>query len=433
MNDDRRQQSPDFAARHFRWNFSVLLIDACGYFAGLTFFDSNTVVPVLLARLGAQDWLIGLSRLIQTLGFTLPALIAAHYIHDRPNHKSFLLVCAIFARLGIFCLPPLLLVYGATRPDVVLAGFVAAYAVFWLMDGACAVSWFDIVAKCIPIRWRGRFFGVMQMGNGLLAMGAGYIVSVVLRPGGFPFPANFALLAAFWCAGGVVSQGALFLIREPDGAIAQIASARPSLAEYLRRVVPLLKENPRIRRLLVTRLLLDASGLASPFYVLFAQRDLHVSLRMVGIYAVCQSLGKVCTGPLWGWITDHRSPATGLRSVAVAVALAPMAAVLAAHGPAWVMFAVFFLVGAVQDGVWIAANNVLLESVDEAKRPLAIGVASVCLTPSAGYGLIGGILTGVAGYPTVFGLTLVLTAAGVVGVFGLPARPTLQSQIPNAQ
>src|SRR5258708_18909117 len=93
---DSAQGAATFAAIHFRRNFIVLLIDACAFFAGLAFFDSTTVLPVLLSKLGASDWQIGLTRLIQTLGFTLPSLVAAHYIHGRANHRSFLLkVCLI--------------------------------------------------------------------------------------------------------------------------------------------------------------------------------------------------------------------------------------------------------------------------------------------------------------------------------------------------
>src|SRR5207237_597220 len=85
---DSTQRAAAFAALHFRRNFAVLLVDACAFFAGLAFFDSTTVLPVLLAKVGAADWQIGLTRLIQTLGFTLPAVLAAHYIHGRATHRG---------------------------------------------------------------------------------------------------------------------------------------------------------------------------------------------------------------------------------------------------------------------------------------------------------------------------------------------------------
>src|SRR5262249_7315967 len=149
-------------ALHFRWNFGVLLIDASAFFMGLAFFDSTTVLPVLLSKLGAANWQIGLTRFIQTLGFTLPSLLGAHYIHGLANHKSYLLrVCAV-ARAAFLLLPIILIQSGERRPAVALAILLAVYSILWLGDGAGAVSWFDIVAKTIPLRVRGRFFGAMQ-------------------------------------------------------------------------------------------------------------------------------------------------------------------------------------------------------------------------------------------------------------------------------
>src|SRR5229473_1413662 len=108
-SQDTVQRAAAFAALHFRRNFAVLLIDACAFFAGLAFFDATTVLPVLLAKLGAQDWQIGFTRLVQTLGFTLPALLAAHRIHGRARHKSFMLTATSVGRIGLLTLPPVLL------------------------------------------------------------------------------------------------------------------------------------------------------------------------------------------------------------------------------------------------------------------------------------------------------------------------------------
>src|SRR2546421_3912635 len=99
------ERAASFAARHFRWNLTVILLDACGYFLGLSFFEPSTVLPVLMTRLGAADWQVGLMRLVQTLGITLPALFAAHYIHGMAYHKRFLFTTALIGRIGILALP----------------------------------------------------------------------------------------------------------------------------------------------------------------------------------------------------------------------------------------------------------------------------------------------------------------------------------------
>src|SRR3712207_8550462 len=60
--------------------------------------------------------------------------------------RSLVTVCAI-GRAGLLALLPILLLWGSSRPGWVLAAFFVVYALFWAMDGACQVSWLDIIAK----------------------------------------------------------------------------------------------------------------------------------------------------------------------------------------------------------------------------------------------------------------------------------------------
>lgn len=395
------------------------------FFSGLAFFDGNTVLPVFLARLGAADWIVGLTRLIQTLGYTLPALISAHHIHGRPRHKSYLLLTCYLSRIGLFTLPPVFLLCARGHPTFVLVWLLCVLGVFWTLDGACAVSWYDIVAKTIPARVRGRFFGLMQTLGGIAGILVGKAVATILAPGGLRFPANFAVLAGGWCVGIIGSQIGLHLLREPEGDVEPIEE-RPSFVEYVRQAPALLRRSPGVVRILVARLVLDGTGMAAPFYVLFATRDLRISLATVGLYQLLQSAGRVSTGPLWGWISDRWSPVIGLRIIAVFTACVPALALAAGHGAAWVFPVVFFVLGAIQDGLWMVTTNALLETVGERDRPLAIGVLSLGQTPVALYGPLGGLIAEATSYATGFGVALCFGIAGTLLV--LRIRPPSRSQ-----
>jgi len=407
------------AARNLPWNFTVLVIDAVAFFAGLAFFDGATVVPLLLARLQAPDWVIGLTRLVQTLGFTLPALLAAHAIHGRARHKAFLLLTSSAGRAGLLTLPPALLLWAESRPGLVLAWFFVVISVFWLLDGGCAVSWFDIIAKTIPARVRGRFFGVMQALSGLCGMAAAVLATRILNSPAFPYPAHFAVLAACWCLGVIVSSAALFLIREPDG-LAD-AEEKPRFGAYLRMAAPLIRANPRLGRLILARVALDGAAMATPFYVLFAQRDLGLGIGAVASYMVAKSVGGVAAGPLWGVASDRFGPHVALRMVALAVAGVPILALASAAGIPWLLPAAFFLMGAGQDGLWMVGSSTLLESVEPRDRPFAVGVFSLCQTPGALYGVAGGLLAQATSYPVVFACAAALALLGLALTLGIRA------------
>jgi MFS family permease len=133
-------------------------------------------------------------------------------------------------------------------------------------------------------------------------------------------------------------------------------------------------------------------------------------------------VGEIATGALWGSLSDRFGPAIGLRAVAAGVVGAPLLALLAASGHGAVFPLVFFVLGGTGAGVWVVANSALLESVADHERPFAVGVASLCQTPTALYAVAGGFLLRAGlSYPALFALTLLLTAGGLLAAMRLPA------------
>lgn len=397
--------------RHLRWNFGTIVIDCALFAFGNAVFDGATVLPLLLARLNASDTLIGFTRLVQTLGFTLPALLAAHYIHGRPYHKRFLVTAAGVARAGILTMPVALMLFAVDRPSWVVAWFFVVFGVFWMVDGGSAVSWYDIVGKTIPSRVRGRFFGTMQFASGLLAVAAAAIVTSVFENRSLQFPTDFAVLAGFWALGVALSWIALAMIREPVGV--DDGGEKPGFLDFVRLAPVLLRRNAQVRRLILTRLMLDGASLAVPFYVLYAQRDLLVPAYMVGAYLGVKSVGRVVSGPLWGLVSDRLGATVGFAVMAAAVAVAPAMALMSQGGAAWLLLVAFFLLGAAEDGLWMTFSTALLNASEDRDRPLTMGIAAIFQTPAALYGPLGGLLATGAGYLVVFGSALGFACCGL--------------------
>ncbi len=409
---NRSSEAAAYAERNYRFNAVVLIGEACAFFFGLACFDPSTVVPVLLKRLGASDTVIGSLRFILVLGFTLPALFAAHHIHGRRYHKRFLVTACGIGRAFLLTLPLAILWLGPSHPTAVVVWLMTVYCIYWLADGACAVSWLDIVAKAIPGRVRGRFFGVMQTISGLLGIGAGVIVSLTLGPTGPGFPLSFALLAILWCLGNAISQAGLFLIREPEGEV-EAGAAKPRFVEYVRRAAPLMRQNPTLKRLVVSRLLLDGGGIAASFYVLHAEKSLGAGLAMVGVFQVANNVGRLVAGPVLGIVSDRWGRSVGIRTVGLAMLIAPVIALLSGYLPLWCFVLVFVAQGVIQDGMWMVFSSAVLETVRPEERPFAVGVSSLFQLPAAFYGVLGGLLSQYLGYPAAFAVALSFALAGL--------------------
>jgi hypothetical protein len=398
-------------------------MDAASFLFGVAVFDAVAVVPILLAKLGAPPALIGSTYLTQVLGYAVPAMIAAHLIHGRPNHKKFLLVTAGIGRLLIISLPFGIMIAGRRHPTLGAVWIMASTAGFWFFDGCCAVSWTDIVAKTVVPRARAFFFGMLQMLGGLSAIAAGAVVVFVLRTSGLGFPTDYAVLAACWAIGGMGSLFSLSLIREPPGATIE-KEDRPTFWQFVAEGGRLFNKNLRVRTIVVARWLLSANGLALPFFAVYAQQDLGVPEAMVGLYIVVRSLGRILAGPVWGWASHRRGPSVAVRWVSMFVAAAPAIAVFAWKPSAFLMAAVFFMQGLTDDGLWTSCQNALYESVSDIERPLAVGAVTVALAPAAMYGVVGGVIVQLFGYKPAFVLAATLAACGAAVAWRLPKLPS---------
>jgi len=408
-----RERAARYAALHLRWNVTFLELEAIIFLGGMAFFDFNTVLPVLLHRLGASDFLIGFTRFLSVMGYAFPALFAAHLIHGRIRHKWVMLTMCGISRTALLAIPISLLLWGGTHPFSVAFVCVSSLGVFWLFDGASAISWMDILGKAIHERIRGRFFGIMQTLGGMAAMGAGIATAAILSRRFLVFPYNFALLAGVWCVAAGVAQVMLSMIREPEGVIDPV-EAKPSSKDYLRRVFPLLRDHPSIGKIIGAKLLMDGAGMALPFYILFARQRFHISLAMVGIYLFVQNIGRLSTGPLWGWLSDRYGAYVGLRWVAGAIFCAPLFALLSWRLGGWMIPVVFYLVGAVQDGCWMTTTNAVLCAAGEHDRPFTLAVSSLFQMPSALWGPLGGLLLQEFSYGPVFTAALICGAGGLL-------------------
>jgi len=415
------ETSEEFAARNLKWNAPVLLMEAGLFIFGLAVFDGATVFPVLMNKLGSPDWLIGVTRFLQTIGFAVPSLIAAHYIHGRPYHKRFMLGTTAVGRSLVQTLWPVILFFGRDHPRLALGYIVVVYSAFWMVDGFCAVSWTDIVAKAIPSSFRGRFFGLMQSISGVLAVVAGGIVTWVLEKQAFGFPENYAVLAAFWAGSSVTSFLFLTSVREPVGVHID-PSEKPAFGSFLKGMMPLLKKYPRVRSIVLLRWTLDGTGLATAYYVLHAQERLGVAVAATGVYLIAKNVGKIATGPLWGLISDRYSPILTVRIIACCILAVPALGIASSYVSPLLMIPLFFLMGTAEDGLWTTCQNLLYASVGEADRPLAIGVVTTALTICAVYSLAGGVIATFMGYQATFYGALAFGLAGLIVALKIPRQ-----------
>ena len=139
------------------------------------------------------------------------------------------------------------------------------------MGGVASIPFFDIWGKAIPSNLRGRFFGYRQLGGGVMAIGAGWIVKSILSNKAIDFPDNYSLLFLLCFIFISISYLALGSVKEP---ISEVYERPLPFQAFLQKTFRVLKYDHNFRRFIIVQIIVGSGSLAMPFYVLYARNVL---------------------------------------------------------------------------------------------------------------------------------------------------------------
>ncbi|MDY6877718.1 MAG: MFS transporter [Chloroflexota bacterium] len=402
---------------HYRRNFSAFLVDYVCFGVGfLSFLNPSSVLPVFVRQLTDSAPVIGLVSTVFNGCWLLPQLTAARLINDKPRKKPYMLA-GLSGRIAFWVIALALWARLDRHPTDMLILFFVCLGVFAASDGACSVAWFDILARAIPLKQRGRLIGIGQIISGLLGIGAGTLVGLIL--GRYPFPNNYALLFALTGVMLVPSVIALVSIREPPS-----EETDPKANERLKgNWLKLLVTDHAFLHLMICRILVGMIGMAVPFYVVYAADVLRLPQSTVGGFVVAQTVGGVVASVVIGLVNERWGLQHVIRIGAAAAITGPLFA-LAVHltGAARLVQAypfVYVMLGVTNSTWMMGFFNYLLEIAPEGMRPAYIGLGNTIMGILTLAPIAGGWLLEVTSYTTLFGVTAAIVAVGFLSTLGL--------------
>ncbi len=415
----------DALPRHYRWNFVAFLVDYVCFGIALTFINLSSVMPAFVGQLTDSPPVIGLVNTTFTGGWLLPQLAVARLINDRPRKKPYL-IAALSGRILLWGVALALWIGLARYPTAMLILFFSCLGLWALTDGASSVAWFDIMARAIPLKQRGRLFGVGQVLSGLAGVGVGALVGLILDRR--PFPGNYMLLFTLAGAALIPSTVALMLIREPAPETASPQAKGQAEGGWVKT----LAADPAFRHLMICRILVGMMGLATSFYVVHAAEVLHLPESTIGGFVVAQTLAGVVASAALGLVSERWGPRYVARIGSAAAAVGPLFA-LAAHlagSGSWMAQAypiVYAALGVVNSAWMLGFFNYLLEIAPEGMRPAYVGLGNTIMGVLTLAPMAGGWLLEATSYPTLFSLTTALVTMGFLLTLGL--KPPQRSRL----
>jgi len=390
----------------------VFLADSFGFRLGMSIVSISTIMPLLLATLGASNLVIGLLPALASLGESLPGTFAASRIRNRPLKRNWLLWAGAFERLFLLSNAAGLMLFARTRPEVAVVWLLAAWTLATGSSGMCIPAFHNMLAKCIPPEHRGGMIGTAGAAAGLAGVLAAQAAGIVLVRLAFPVNYSVLFVAAFVV---ITASFVPFLwVREPADDVAAVAAVAPAgrgggsvggsvgrgdddgagggnggrgarperhrLWTFGSHAMRTVRGNAGYMRAVVALAVMAFGLMATSFYSTYAVRELGAgSIEVARFASIAVGVGVVCF-PLLGRVADRFGHKRSLEFAALSFAGAAAAA-LSMPSLAGV-YAALVLAGAGTTGQLVSQNVIWAEfSPTYADVPVYISASMLLMMP----------------------------------------------------
>jgi MFS family permease len=351
---------------------------------------------------------VGAASAILRYGWLFPQLFVAYFAQRSKRRMPFYMLGAFGRATCLAVLAGVLALGGELPPALVVALFFGLWTIYSFVSGIVAVPYNDIVARSVPSPRRSRLLAVRFFGGGLLALGVAAAAHQFLNA--MIFPVGYA---------GLVALGALLLFASSLSFVSAGEPAAPprevapgGFNDFLRQGMVVFRGDRRFRLFVYGQWLGGAVMMALPFYILQA-KALRGDASDVGILLGAQTAGALLSNALWGWWGDHFGKRSLLEGVALLRAVPPLLILLwtpvtiAGESSTLDSFTViFFLLGALGNGMTIAMLGYLMEISPDHRRPAYSGYFNALVAPAALLPLAGAAIVQATSLSGVFAVAL---------------------------
>ena len=402
----------DYLIKNLKFNSIVNVIDGSFFGAALGFASFVTVIPLFVSGFTESAILIGLIPAIHAVGWQLPQLLTAERVSRLSRIKPMVLWMTIHERVPFLGLGILAWFSPSLNNKLIL--LLTFVLLVWqgFGGGLTATAWQSLVAKIMPMRFLGTFYGIQSAAGNLLASIAAVLSGLILERN--EYPGNFAV--CFLLAGGcmLISQLFLGLTREKPLHFDHLPNARDS---FWKRLSGILRRDRNFRWFIVARMATQFSFVGFAFYTVYAVKEFQIPVFLIGILTGLLLASQVTSNPFMGWLGDRSGHLRAFQLGVVSAAASTFLAWLA-DGPGW-FYPIFLLAGIANAAGWTIPMAMTVQFGQEEDRPAYIGLANTLIAPVTFIApILGGLLADIAGYPATFMassiagmLTLVLLVA----------------------
>jgi len=405
-------------------NFLLILVLEGLWAFGTWLAHPMTVMPQFVLRLGGTpSWVGALSSLWAVgtgFGAVMIGVVAAHRIW-LARWTGWLHFVAIIP-WPLLILITLAVDAGTLAPRTALILTLANLLVFNLMLGTLVQLYFVILARSLPERGRGLWFGGIFAASSLVGAFAPWVASrwfIGERAELVDYARIFAASTLCFVLGTIP----FFFLRERPGA----AEPKRTLRDNVGRLLHHWRSRSPLRRYLTLRFVLELGALSAGFAATYAREEARLSEHRVTQFGILVVASEAVASIVFGWLSRRFERggwgARGgfLRAQAVAQGISYAALGYAAAGPAGPAAVCLILaIGVRVCADFVLHSNILLHLGGPRARLDAMALGSVTLMPASilvQYG--GGWAIELFGHRPVFAVAVLAALPALRGLWRL--------------
>ncbi len=272
-------------------------------------------LPAFALLLMASDFTIGLLASIPFFS-TIAQIFGSLLVERFRQRKKITIIFAFISRILWVPIVLLIVIFFDVNRDLLLSLIIIIIIVHHIFGSICGVAWLSWMSNLVPSIIRGRFFGLRNSFMGIITITVTLVGGLFLDwyKGSFTdySPSNsFLILFSLAVVAGLIS---LFLL-----------SKQPDVEEPIQKPFTIKSifsepfKNIQFKKLLrFTMLWSFAVNIASPFYIIYMLKDLHLSYTLISSVTIFAAMANLFGMGFWG----HFSDKNGNRPVVIISVLA---------------------------------------------------------------------------------------------------------------
>ncbi|MBN3925745.1 MFS transporter [Nostoc sp. NMS4] len=382
--------------KDLRHNFTVNVIESGLFGFGSGFASFFTILPLFVSTLTDSALLIGLIPAIPRLGWQLPQLLTVNKVARLQCYKPTVMLSTIHQKLPFLGLAVVALLQLKLNHQIILLLTFAILIWQGLGSGFSATAWQSMVAKIVPSRKLGIFYGTLAAAGNLMSICGAAIAGLLLKEIAQPF--NFAL--CFLCASLAMALSWFFMSRTREP-VSATSSAFGTRREFLDSLSLILRCDENFRCFTIARMISQLALMPLPFYTLTAVHQYGMGEASVGLITTLLMVTQTIAGLFLGWLGDRTGRKLVLQIGCVACAFSSVLACLATNA-SW-FYLVFIGAGIGMIALQNIAAVMTLEFGNQHQRPAYIGLGNTLIAPASIFApLLGGWIVENIDYKTTF-------------------------------